>query len=161
MSMQTQITALAQAIAADIKTLNTNQGTLGNLSTTAKNNLVTAINELKSAIDGIHLTDLINDSLGSSSTKTWSITKINTAITDAVNALVAGAPTALDTLNELAAALTSDESVISGLVTSVGNRVRFDAAQSLTSAQQVQACQNIGVGDPTTDLAAAYNTAKA
>lgn len=161
MSLQAQLTALAQAIAADIKSLNTAQGSLTNLNTTAKTNLVSAINELKSAINSIDLTALISDTTTSSGTKTWSINQINTAITNAINALVAGAPTALDTLNELATAITGDESAIAAITTALGNRIRFDAAQTLTSGQQIQACQNIGVGDPTTDLAAAYATAKA
>lgn len=161
MSLQTQITSLAQAIAADIKQIYTNEGSLTNLNTTAKNNLVSAINELKSAINSIDLTALISDSTSSSSVKTWSINQINTAITSAINALVAGAPTALDTLKELADAITSDESAISTITTALGNRVRFDAAQTLTSGQQIQACTNIGVGDPTTDFASAYSTAKA
>ena len=74
---------------------------------------------------------------------------------------MSNAPTALDTLNELAAAIESDQSGIAGLVTAVGNRIRYDASQSLTSPQQVQACLNMGVGDPSIDLAAAYTTAKA
>ncbi len=161
MSLQVQITALAQAIAADIKQLNTNDGSLTALTTTAKNNLVAAINELKTAINSINLAALISDTTTSSTSLTWSITQINAAINSAVSALVAGAPTAMDTLNELATAITSDESAIGAITTALGNRVRFDAAQTLTSPQQIQACQNIGLGDPTTDLAAAYATAKA
>ena len=161
MSLQVQITALAQAIAADIKQLNTNQGSLTTLNTTAKNSLVAAINELKSAINSIDLTALISDATTNSTVKTWSINQINAAISASISALVAGAPTALDTLNELATAITGDQSAIGAITTALGNRVRFDAAQTLTSPQQVQACQNIGIGDPTTDLAAAYATAKA
>jgi hypothetical protein len=161
MSLQTQLQALISAIATDIKALFANQGNLSTLSTTTKTNLVAALNELKTSINSIDLTALISDSSATSTTKTYSIDKINAQISAAVSALVAGAPTALDTLKELADAIASDESGIAGLVTAVGNRIRFDASQSLTSPQQIQACQNIGVGDPTTDLAAAYATAKA
>lgn len=165
MTMQAQITALAQAIAADIKTLIANQGSLASLTTTNKANLVSAINELKSAINSIDLTALINDAGTGLINKTWSISKIQSEITSActaaINALVNGAPTALDTLGELATQLATDESALNSLITAVGNRVRFDSAQTLTTAQQIQACQNIGIGDPTTDLAAAYATAKA
>lgn len=161
MSLQTQLQSLITAIATDIKALLANQGNLTTLSTTTKTSLVAALNELKTSISSIDLTALISDSTATSTTKTYSIDKINAQISAAVSALVAGAPTALDTLNELATAIASDESGIAGLVTAVGNRIRFDAAQSLTSPQQIQACQNIGVGDPTTDLAAAYATAKA
>lgn len=165
MTMQTQITALAQAIAADIKTLIANQGSLASLTTTNKANLVSAINELKAAINSIDPTALINDTGTGLTNKTWSISKIQTEIagacTTAINNLVNGAPTALDTLGELAAQLVGDESALNSLISAVGNRVRFDSAQTLTTAQQIQACQNIGIGDPTTDLAAAYATAKA
>lgn len=161
MSLQTQLQSLITAIATDIKALLANQGNLTTLSTTTKTSLVAALNELKTSISSIDLTALISDSSPTSTTKTYSIDKINAQISAAVSALVAGAPTALDTLKELADAIASDESGIAGLVTAVGNRIRFDAAQSLTSPQQIQACQNIGVGDPTTDLAAAYATAKA
>ncbi|QWD55182.1 hypothetical protein [Polynucleobacter paneuropaeus] len=160
MSLQSQLQSLITSIATDIKALLANQGNLTTLNTTTKTNLVAALNELKSSINSIDLTALISDSTASSTSKTYSIDKINSQISAAVSALVAGAPTALDTLNELATAIASDESGIAGLVTAVGNRIRFDSSQSLTSPQQIQACQNIGVGDPTTDLAAAYATAK-
>lgn len=160
MSLQAQLQALISSIATDIKSLLAKQGNLANLTTTAKTDLVSSLNELKSAINAIDLTTLISDTTATSTSKTYSIDKINAQISAAISGLVANAPTALDTLNELALAIQSDESGIAGLVTAVGNRIRFDAAQALTSPQQVQACQNIGLGDPTTDLAAAYATAK-
>lgn len=158
MSLQAQLSALITSIATDIKSLIANQGSLANLQTSAKSNLVAALNELKTSLGS---SALINDATISSTSLTYSIDKINSQISAAVSALVSGAPTALDTLNELAIAIESDQSGIAGLVTAVGNRIRYDASQSLTSPQQVQACLNIGVGDPTTDLAAAYTTAKA
>lgn len=158
MSLQAQLSALITSIATDIKSLIANQGSLANLQTSAKSNLVAALNELKTSLGS---SALINDATISSTSLTYSIDKINSQISAAVSALVSGAPTALDTLNELAIAIESDQSGIAGLVTAVGNRIRYDASQSLTSPQQVQACLNIGVGDPTTDLAAAYATAKA
>ena len=39
-------------------------------------------------------------------------------------------------------------------------RVRFDAVQSLTTPQKLQACTNLGIGDPEANFAAAYATAK-
>ena len=49
MSLRTGITALAQAIGADIKALFAGQGTLSSLATTEKTSLVGAINELKTS----------------------------------------------------------------------------------------------------------------
>lgn len=161
MSLQTQLTSLTQAIAADIKALNSNQGALENLTTTDKSSLVNAIIELKSLIGAVDLTALISDTTTASTTKTWSITKITAQIDAAVSALVDSAPTALNTLNELAVAIAADETGIAALTTAIGNRVQFDAAQSLTTVQQQQACANIGVGDPTTNFVTIYTTAKA
>ena len=58
-TQQERITALAQAIASDIKTLTANQGSLTALTTTNKTSLVAALNELKTAI--VNATN-INDS---------------------------------------------------------------------------------------------------
>lgn len=164
MSLETRIIALAQAIGTDIKTLTIKQGDLTSLSTTAKDNLVAAINELYGAVGGAGAQ--INDTAGSGDTLvTWSADKIYDTIEAAKlaikNDLVNGASAALDTLSELASALNNDPSFAVTIATELGNRVRFDSAQSLTAAQKLQACTNIGIGDPERDLAAAYVTAKA
>jgi hypothetical protein len=62
----------------------------------------------------------------------------------AVSALVDSAPTTLDTLNELAAALGDDPNFSTTVTNALGKRVRFDAAQSLTSTEKTQARSNIG-----------------
>jgi hypothetical protein len=49
MSLETRLTALAQALGTDVKTLTTSIGVLVNLNTTAKTSLVLAINEVLSA----------------------------------------------------------------------------------------------------------------
>lgn len=46
------------------------------------------------------------------------------------------------------------------VATSLSNRVRFDAVQSLTTPQKLQACTNLGIGDPEANFAAAYAAAK-
>lgn len=155
MSLETGIIALAEAVGADVKTLTLKIGDLSQLSTAAKNNLVAAINELSTnalAIDddaGLGDTDV-----------TWSADKTFTAIQSAVDALVDGAPAALDTLNKLAAALGNDENLAQTMITQINNRVRFDELQVLTTGQQLNACTNIGVGDPTRNFAADYAAAK-
>jgi hypothetical protein len=55
----------------------------------------------------------------------------------------AGAGTALDTLNELAAALNDDPNFGASVTTALGNRVRVDAAQAFTGPQQTQGRDNI------------------
>src|SRR6056300_1463172 len=67
-----------------------------------------------------------------------------------VDAEVAGvvdsAPAALNTLNELAAALGDDASFSTTTSTALGNRLRVDtAAQGLTGTQQANAITNLGI----------------
>ena len=156
-TQQERITSLAQAIAADIKRLTTNQGTLTALTTTDKTSLVKAINELKLSIT--NATD-INDT-STSTSATWSSNKINTSINNAVSALVDGAGTTLDTLKELANALGNDANFATTIATQMGKRVRVDAAQTFTVAEQAQGCANLGIGNPDTDFVTAYTNAKA
>ena len=170
MSLETRIVALAQAVGADVKALTAAQGSLSALNTTTKTSLVAAINELMTLIGGAGAQ--INDSAGNGDTSvTWSADKIFDSIEAAKiavkNDLVNGAGAALDTLNELAAALGNDPSFAATIATEIANRVRFDAAQTLTQPQMAQARANIGaqsaaaIGDPDRDLVADYNTAKA
>ena len=156
-TQQERITALAQAIASDIKLLTTNQGTLTALTTTNKTSLVNAINELKSII--ANATN-INDA-STSTSATWSSDKINVSINNAVAALVNGTGTTLDTLKELADALGNDANFATTISTQMGKRVRVDAPQTFTVAEQAQGCANLGIGNPDTDFVAAYKTAKA
>jgi hypothetical protein len=68
---------------------------------------------------------------------------ITSAINAAINALIAAAPGALDTLNELAAALGDDANFAATINAALGNRLRIDTAQGLTVAQRLQAKNNI------------------
>ncbi|MDH0082748.1 hypothetical protein [Stutzerimonas stutzeri] len=164
MSLETKIIAVVQAIGADIKDLRTKQGDLTALSTTAKGNLVAAINELYGLLGSSGA--VIDDNAGDGATSvTWSANKIFDSIAAASaalkNELVDGAGAALDTLKELADALNNDPNFAATIASEIANRVRYDAAQTLTAAQQLQACQNIGVGNPERDFVADYTTAKA
>lgn len=169
MSLETKIVALAQAIGADVKALRLAQGDLMSLTTTTKTSLVAAINELALLVGGSGGAG-IDDAAVSGGAVTWSVDKITSSITAARNALkdelLGGAGAALDTLAELAAALGNNPNFATTIATELGNRVRYDAAQSLTTAQKTQACTNIGaveltaIGDPERDLAAVYAAAK-
>ena len=156
-TQQQRITELAQAIAQDIKLLTTNQGSLTTLTTTNKTSLVAALNELKTAIASA---SNINDTATNTSA-TWSSQKINTTINNAVTALVNGAGTTLDTLKELSDALGNDANFAATIAAQMGKRVRVDAAQTFTVAEQAQGCSNLGIGDPNTNLLAVYIAAKA
>ncbi len=164
MSLETKIIAVVQAIGADIKDLRTKQGDLTALSTTAKGSIVAAINELYGLLGSSGA--VIDDNAGDGATSvTWSANKIFDSIAAASaalkNELVDGAGAALDTLKELADALNNDPNFAATIASEIANRVRYDAAQTLTAAQQLQACQNIGVGNPERDFVADYTTAKA
>jgi type VI protein secretion system component VasK len=164
MSLESRITALATAIAAQCNTLKSNQGALASLSTTNKSSLVAAINELATIVDGIDAAE-IDDAATSGADVTWSVDQIKVKIAAAIDALVDGAPGTLDTLNELAAALADSPDTISGINTALGLRVRVDASQSFDSTQQTQARANIGaqsaaaIGDADRDFAADFTGA--
>ena len=64
-----------------------------------------------------------------------------------IAALLNGAPSQLDTLNELAAALDNSASFASTVTAALSARVRFDVSQSLSSGEKAQARANIGVED--------------
>lgn len=161
MALEQRLTAFAEVVGDDVQDLRLRIGSLASLDTTAKNNVVAAINELLDLIEGISTGGgaAINDGTVSTGS-VWSSSKTSSEISAAISALIDGAPTALDTLKEIADMLSDQDSAVSGLITAVGNRIRFDAAQTLTGPQQLQACENIGVGDPEVDLVAAYEAAR-
>jgi hypothetical protein len=173
MTLEQRIILLAQAIGADIKVAALARGDLSALGTTAKSSLVAALNELKSTVDNLGSGGAaINDGAGDGDTTvTWSADKIHDTIEAAKlavkNELTDGAGAALDTLAELAAALGNDPNFAATIAAEVANRVRYDAAQTLTAPQQAQARANIGalgtaeIGDPDHDFAADYAAAKA
>lgn len=115
----------------------------------------------------------INDAETNSTTVTWSVNQIKGSITTAISDIVSGAGATLDTLNEIATALANDPNFATTMATALGNRVRFDAAQTLTAPQKAQAQTNMNAADATVvsdlitglgsidpDLVASYTTAK-
>lgn len=160
MSLATNVQDLATRVATECKSLRTiingNVANLNALTTADKTSLVNAINELQAEINALGTPAQINDA-GTNTTQTWSSSKINTEIGAAINGVLNGAPAALDTLIELAAAISNDANFAASVTTSLSNRVRFDASQSLNTAQQLTACQNIGVGNPETDFVSTFN----
>lgn len=169
-SLVTRIGDLTTRVATEIKTVRTlvngNMSDLTSLNTTAKNNLVASINELKARIDAAVAASgaVIDDTATASTSKTYSITKIRDLVNASVASLTAGAPAALDTLDELAAALGDDANFAANVTAMIGNRVRFDASQTLTTAQKAQAKSNIDafgsaeIGDPDTNFVTLLNS---
>lgn len=138
MSQQTNIAAAFLRCVNAINTVAGRVGTLASLNTTDKTSLVAALNEVKASIPGAAA---VIDDLATATGTTWSSTKIQTQITGAITALIAGAPGAQDTLAELAAQITALAQADNGLLS-------FAAAQTLTAQQQLQGCTNLGIGDP-------------
>lgn len=161
MSLQTQLNSFVLRVAEEFNTVKGRTGVLTNLTTTDKSSLVAAINELKAAI----VAAAAIDDLQASASTTYSSNKI-VALLDALKAdILGGADPAYDTLLELQQALQNDQTGIAALTAALDKRVRFDAAQTLTAAEQQQARDNIGavaasdIGDTATDFVAIFEAA--
>ena len=139
MSLETRTRDLALRIATEFNTVEGQIGVLANLTTTDKSSLVNAINEVLTSA-GVAI-----DDNNSTLTTTYSSSKIDAEISQAVSDLVDSAPAALDTLAELATALQDNDSDITAITTALSQRVRFDVNnQGLTTAEQQNARTNIG-----------------
>lgn len=228
---ETQVDSLAATVVGDVNSVRAKVGTLASLSTTAKTNLVAAINEvfgiasgggatnitfsrdgttvtilsstgadaILPAADGTNagimtsaqqvklagietaadVTDAVNvgSSIHGSAAKATAVDadKIALIDTEASNVLKtltiaelknillasmgAGAPALLNTIDEIAAALGDDPSAITAINTSLGNRLRIDAAQGLTGPQQAQGIANLGLARSVVNFASAYTAA--
>ena len=163
MSLQTRIESLVIRIAQEFNTLNGKAGTLANLTTTDKSSLVAAINELQSAV----LSGTGIDDANVALTTTYSSSKIVTLLDTLKAEILGGADAAYDTLVEIQQLLQDGTSGLDALLAAVNNRVRFDAAQTLTVIEQQQARENIGaialsaIGDADTDFVAVFEGALA
>lgn len=158
MSLVASLSAAFSAVGADVSSLqdllNGGAADLSALTTTQKSDLVSALNEVKASVG-----DVINDATQTGGT-TWSSNKIRSVVNSAISDIVGGAPAALDTLNELAAAFNDNPSVIDGILNAQGNRVAVDQVQAFTAAEQLQGCNNLNIGDPSVDFATVYATAR-
>jgi len=144
---EAQAEALATSINNSLGVANTERGDLAALNTTAKDSLVAAINE-NSTNAGVAIDDTT-----ASGTTTYSGSKIDADIAAARASLVDSSPEMLDTLNELSAALGDDANFAATTSTAIGNRIRYDEAQTLSAPQQTQAQSNIGIVASSVDLA--------
>ena len=145
------LVSFALAVRTKCQTLLDNQGTLTNLTTTEKTNLVAAINELVTSIADVNTAIAQKtqiDDTKTTTTNVWSASKtsneISTAATNLKNDLLGGAGTAYDTLKELADLIDNNKTAIEALQTIAAGHVKFDAAQTLTDTQKAQARTNIG-----------------
>lgn len=187
MSLQIRLADLITSIGTDYKQLRTfisgsPTADLTGLTTTAKGSLLAAINEVNAKPSGGSVSSASETVAGIVEIATLSEVSVGTDATRAVTAagvrqerialkaeiLGAGVPAALDTLDELAAALADDANFAASTTTSLANRLRVDTAtQGLTTTQQTNGRTNLDVyskaeiGNPETDLVGLYTTAKA
>lgn len=157
---KSDLTVAVNELADNVSAIISKTGDLTLLSTADKSSLVNAINELSGIVQNA---TGIDDTAGDGVTnKTWSADKIGDTILSQLNALETkltnGAGGALDTFKELADALNNNPNFASELATTMANMVRVDTVQTFTQVEKTQACNNIGIGDPDTDLVAYYNS---
>lgn len=163
MSLATRIESLVIRVAQEFNDVRAKTGNLANLTTTDKSNLVAAINELKAAVVSSSEIDDANIAISS----TYSSSKIVTLLDALKSEILGGADAAYDTLLEIQQLLQNGTTGLDALLAAVNNRVRFDAAQTLSAPEQAQARSNIGavaasdVGDTDTDFVAVFDGALA
>lgn len=134
---------IATSIAGDPKA--TNATVIGALTTVAKN-FIGAINELKTGIDNVDLTSLIDDILPTDTT-TYSSNRIEAYVTAQIAGVLEGEDLS-DIADQVAANAAADASLLG-----------FGATQTLTNAQKTQGQTNLGLGDLVSfDMAADYIT---
>ena len=161
MSLATRIESLVIRVAQEFNDVRAKAGNLANLTTTDKSNLVAAINELKAAVSASTVIDDAQVAL----TSTYSSSKIVSLLDALKSEILGGADAAYDTLLEIQQVLQSGTSGLEALLAAINQRVRFDAAQSLTAAEQLQARSNMGavasseVGNTDTDFVAVFEGA--
>lgn len=157
MSLKTNLESLATSIATQIKGLKimitgTSTGTLATLQTTDKTSIISAINEARTTggsgtpptasdtVAGvIEIATLAEVTTGTDATRAVTPQGVKQA-TDAVRSSIlgAGVPAALDTLDELAAALADDANYAASVTTALAGKQPLDAdltaIAALTSA---------------------------
>jgi hypothetical protein len=145
LSLQTRISDLITAVGTDIKQLRTwitgsSTGTLAGLTTTDKTNLVGAINEVKAGSSGsppsasttvqgvIEIATLAEVTTGTDAVRSVTPQGVRQE-TDAVKTAIlgVGVPAALDTLDELAAALGDDANFAATVTTSLAGKQPLDS----------------------------------
>lgn len=145
-------------------------GTNAGVMTTAMQLKLAAIEALADVTDAANIGSAINgasskatpvaadilgiiDSEAGNVLKKMTLTAVATYITGLI---VDAAPGTMDTLNEIAAALGDDPNFATTINTALGNRLRVDAGQGLTSPQQAQGRSNLGIVYSTQDFAADF-----
>ena len=154
MSFATNVTSLATRIGTEFKTAYGRIGSLPGLTTTVKTDLVSAINEVNAkpsaqppaaseTVAGVvELATTTETTTGTDSVRAVTPAGVKAA-TDAVRTAIlgAGVPAALDTLDELAAALGDDANFATTVTNSLAGKQPLDATLTNIAGQTVAANQ--------------------
>ena len=152
MSLATNVSDLATRAGSEDKKLRTlingNAVDLSALTTTAKANLVAALNEVKNVADSAAGGGVAIDDVTASTTTVFSSTRTQTEIDDRIETRLDVSTADLDTFREVADALADNDSAVATINTQLTNRVRHDAAQTIADGG-TQARTNIGAASAT------------
>lgn len=161
----TASTASASAVTTSNQALSTAQataqamGTLANLESQAKDTVVSAINELVAKYNQLQIeigATILDTATTGDTTHTWSANQIISYVQSIQQAILGGADAAYDTLKEIETILQNNSDSITNILTALSGCLQVGQAQTFTTAQMIQGCTNLGIGDPTTDLLAYY-----
>lgn len=137
--------ATADQTASEIRTL-VDSASDSNVFTDADH---TKLNGIAASANNYSISsDLLDedDMASNSATKVASQQSIKTFVENKVSDLVNSAPGTLDTLGELATALQTNDSDITGITTALGNRLRIDINnQTISATEQSNALTNLGI----------------
>lgn len=167
MSLVTQLSSLATAVASDIKTLFARVGDPASLTTTNKANLVAAVNEVRTTATSAAANVTPATTTTAGVVRLATLTEMATGVDPSAVATVAGVRqeraalkteilggvgTMADTLQELydLAQAAEETAAINNLVTVVNGKADASAVYTKTE-----------IGNPETDLVAVYTAAKA
>jgi hypothetical protein len=138
------IVAFAEAVGIDIHDLRADinaaiakTGDLTTLTTTAKNSIVAALNELKTGLTAV-------------SSSAVDSAYVDQKVAEAITGLEDNAPEVLNTIGEISTALKNDPEIVNTILAALAKRVRVDAVQSFTVAEMDQGCKNLGIGEIST-----------
>ena len=161
-TLQQRVTELAKAIGTELKKTNTSEGTLTALQTTAKDNLVNSINEVKLKVDDLAAAQagsIVIDDMTAASNKVFSSIKTESLINEKITELLGSAPEEYDTLKEIADYIASDKTVGEGIVAKLANCLRLDEVMVLSEQQRTNVETTLNLGAVDTDFTAAFNAA--
>ena len=147
MTLVERITAVVRAIGADIKALKGRVLALENKPVSA------------ATVDESQVQSTVNAKVEESinTLKGELATLVTPTITAEINKVIDGAPDTFNTLKEIADYIEQDKTGASAMTTSINNRLRFDEQQTLSTEQQTNVLNSLGLTD--TDLVVAYTTA--